>query len=443
MREAVRWLFFPLLLIIGGGICTAVGQEVSHSRVEVAKGEDGSFFLRRNGQAYLIKGVGLQGGSLQLLAKCGGNSVRTWAVESLSEPVDGKSLLDRCQELGLTVTVGLWVKHERHGFNYQDQESVRRQREEIVAAVRRYKNHPAVLMWGLGNEMDGPMSDGANAPVWSELNELAALIKKEDPNHPVMTAVGGLSPLRMEYIRKYYPNLDVLGVNTYGLAASIPGLLRNCGWQKPFVLTEFGPLGHWEVPRTAWGAPIEPSGGQKARTYAANYQAVMKDGAKTCLGTYAFIWGYKQEVTPTWYGMMTPAGEKLPVVDAMGRIWSGHSPPNPCPEIEFLRTPLRETVVAPDSEATAIVKASGAGESSLTYEWTISDEIVAPKEGGDFQPPPKEYPQCILKTNGDGSVLIKIPSRPGPYRLFVTVRDGKGGAAAENVPFLVVRPSQD
>ena len=32
-----------------------------------------------------------------------------------------------------------------------------------------------------------------------------------------------------------------------------------------------------------------------------------------------------------------------------------------------------------------------------------------------------------------------MPPQPGAYRLFVTVRDGKGGASEDNVPFQVAR----
>ncbi|MCC5024095.1 MAG: hypothetical protein J6386_15485 [Candidatus Synoicihabitans palmerolidicus] len=40
-----------------------------------------------------------------------------------------------------------------------------------LTTVRRYRDHPAVLMWGLGNEMEG---DGTDPRVWRELETLAA-----------------------------------------------------------------------------------------------------------------------------------------------------------------------------------------------------------------------------------------------------------------------------
>lgn len=408
------------------------------SKVEVRKAADGSFTLLRNGQPYFVKGVGGFDIRLDLLAQCGGNSIRTWGIDSLVDTVvDGRTLLDHCQELGFTIAAGLVVKHERHGFDYSDPKFVRRQRETIREAVRKYKDHPAILVWCLGNEMDGPLSDGANSVIWKEVNELAAIVKQEDPHHPVMTAVGGLSPLRLEYIRKHYPNLDILGVNTYGKATLIPEMLREAGWDKPFIVTEFGPSGHWEVRKTPWGAPIEQSSRQKAASYAAA-QKLMTTGAKeTCLGTYAFLWGNKQEVTSTWYSMLLPAGEKLPVVDAMARAWSGEWPANRCPEMESFTTGLREATVEPNAELSAQVKVSDPDQDALAYEWTVMRESTDVKEGGDFEKAPDAHPECIVHNGNDGTAVVKVPSRPGAYRLFVTVRDGKGSAVSENVPFLV------
>ena len=79
---------------------------------------------------------------LQTLAECGGNSIRTWGIESLSQPVDGKPLIDRAQELGLAVTAGIWLGHEHHGFNYSDEAQLEKQRDAVRAAVRKYKDPP-------------------------------------------------------------------------------------------------------------------------------------------------------------------------------------------------------------------------------------------------------------------------------------------------------------
>ncbi|MBT8442609.1 MAG: hypothetical protein KJO76_09515, partial [Gammaproteobacteria bacterium] len=78
--------------------------------------------LLRAGEPYFIRGAG-GGGSLEQLAAAGANSVRTWGADDIDE------LLDEAHALGLTVTVGIWLGHERHGFDYNDDTQVREQLE--------------------------------------------------------------------------------------------------------------------------------------------------------------------------------------------------------------------------------------------------------------------------------------------------------------------------
>ncbi|MDA0282225.1 MAG: hypothetical protein O3B86_02615 [Planctomycetota bacterium] len=91
--------------------------------------------LLRNGEPY-INGAG--GDSyLAELAAVGGNSIRTWSTEKLDV------ILDEAHKHKLTVCVGLWLGHERHGFDYQDEISVGKQLDACMSAVRKYKDHPA------------------------------------------------------------------------------------------------------------------------------------------------------------------------------------------------------------------------------------------------------------------------------------------------------------
>ena len=46
-------------------------------------------------------------------------------------------------------------------------------------------------------------------------------------------------------------------------------------------------------------------------------------------------------------------------------------------------------------------------------------------------------PSVQLRVLPGGEVELLAPSRPGAYRLFLKVRDGRGGASAENFPFFV------
>lgn len=423
-------LLIPAVIVVSTALAAGGG-----SVVKIGKSADGGFELLRDGKPFFIKGAGgVQ--NLDELAKFGGNSIRTWGIEQLDEKIDGKPLMDRAQELGLAVTAGIWLKHERQGFNYSDPEKVKQQRDEVRAAVRKYKDHPALLMWGLGNEMEGPTADGSDPRIWKELEELAKIVKAEDPNHPVMTVIAGAGATKVRGVMSYYPGIDVLGVNAYGGASGVGKALKDAGWNKPFVLTEFGPLGHWEVHKTKWGAPVEPSGRDKAGSYYATQTNVVGDGKGLCLGTYVFLWGQKQEVTSTWYGMFLKSGEKLPTVDAIVYAWSGRWPENRCPKIMRIETPLREAVVGKGQEIKVAAEAKDPEGDALAYEWKVFQETTEKSVGGDAEAEPPTVEGCVVSQTG-GEATIRTPDKPGPYRLFLTVRDGKGNASADNIPFLV------
>lgn len=401
----------------------------------ITKNEAGHYVLMREGKPYFIKGGGGQD-HLDVLVEHGGNSIRTWGIESMQATIDGVPLLDHCHDLGITVCVGLWLGHERHGFDYGDPASVQKQRDDVREAVRKYKDHPAILMWGLGNEMEGPDSNEPKAYLWKELNVLASIIREEDPLHPIMTVIAGASPVKVQGILQDYPSLDILGVNSYAAASSVANDIQAAGWKKPFVLTEFGPSGHWEVPTTSWGAAIEPKSREKAASYYVTQSGLLEDAKSICLGSYCFIWGQKQEKTSTWYGMFLSTGEKLPQVDAMSKAWTGKWPSNRCPRVNGIESDLYQATVAPGVRVKAKLPATDPDQDPMTWQWIVQAETTEQSVGGDFESVPKIYENSIVEQNGD-EVVVVTPTKPGNYRLFAIVRDDRNAASAENICFRV------
>ncbi len=53
--------------------------------------------------------------------------------------------------------------------------------EEMKARVVQWKDHPALSLWGIGNELSAGYK---NRKVWSAVNEVARMIHQIDPNHP-------------------------------------------------------------------------------------------------------------------------------------------------------------------------------------------------------------------------------------------------------------------
>jgi Glycosyl hydrolases family 2, TIM barrel domain len=406
----------PFAARAGGGTPTVV---------KVIRDESG-YHLLRDGRPYVIKGGGGRH-YLEALKEAGGNSLRTWGEDDL-EP-----LLDQAQGLGLTVTVGIWLGQERQGFNYADAESVRREVEKARGFFRRYRRHPALLMWGLGNEMEG---SGENPAIWRTVNEIARLAKSEDPDHPTMTVIAEAGGRKISQFMSLCPDVDVLGINSYGGLKTLPKRLADAGLDRPYVITEFGPAGPWEVRKTTWGAPIEPTSTEKAKTYLVHYSGSIAAQRGRCLGSYAFLWGHKQEATATWFGMFLPSGERLEVVDAMTFAWTGRWPANRAPELSALTTEARDAELVPGTKFTAKLDATDPEGDPLVVRWEIRSESVDRRLGGDRETEPPAHPESFVEAMGL-KAIFRAPTRPGGYRVFAYLYDGKGGAACANAPFAV------
>lgn len=402
------------------------GNLAAQSKV-VLEGSRGDFRLLRDGQPFVIKGVG---GDSQLaaLAASGGNSIRTWGVDNLDK------LLDEAHRHQLTVCVGLWLGHQRHGFDYQDEQAVLQQLEDSLRAVRRYKDHPAVLMWGIGNEMEG---DGKNPAIWYAVDHIAREIKQLDPHHPTMTVIAELGDGKLGSLERFCPHIDIVGVNSYGGISTLAERYRKAGGTKPYIVTEHGPHGPWEVEKTAWGSPIEATSTAKARQYADGYQVAVAQQQGLCLGSYAFLWGHKQETTATWFGMLLPDGSKLAAVDAMTECWTGSPPKNRCPQIDSL-TVDRSNKLKPNESVTAVLTAADPENGPLAVRWVLRHDSGTIGVGGDAQAEEQIFSSAVRAD--DMRAVVTIPEGGGGYRLFAYVQDGRGGAAVANVPLFVDAP---
>lgn len=397
-------------------------------KVEVTQ-IDGQWTLMRDGEPYYINGAGGKG-DLDVLAGAGGNSVRIWSAD------DAQEILDAAHERGLTVMFGLWAQHERHGFDYNNEAAVQDQLEYFTEVVRKYKDHPALLLWTVGNEVDLFYT---NFAVWDAVQDIAEMIHREDPNHPVATVTAGLHRQEIELIMEKCPDIDIYGVNTYQSTCSIAENLREYGWTGPYIISEWGPDGHWEVPKTEWQAPIEQSSHEKALKYQERYQCIKND-SEMCIGSYVFLWGQKQETTSTWYGLFTADGEYTEVIDYVSHSWTGEWPENRAPSLDsVLVNGMRkgeDIYLTSDEKYKATVFASDDNTTRLNYQWQIFPESDDIKAGGDVESEP--VPELgLIKRQRRNQITFRAPKEEGAYRLFITVTDNAKKVAYANVPFYV------
>jgi hypothetical protein len=425
-----KYRLIPLILsLITSMVHSQSGDPLTPVKVEI-RFMDSSYQLFRGGQPYFIKGTG---GSAfpDRIAAYSGNSIRTWGTRG------AQTLLDTAYKYGLTVLMGLDVTAERHGFNYDDTAAVRKQLDRLRDEVIKYKDHPALLGWGIGNELNLQYK---NPKVWDAVNGISKMIHQLDKNHFTTTVLAGINKGLIDYIKAKTTDIDILSVNTYGGLSTLPRAISQSGWDGPYMVTEWGPTGHWEGLQTAWKSPIEETSSEKAAVYRSRYEyGVQSDKAK-CLGSYVFLWGQKQERTPTWYGMFTEKGEESEVIDVMQFLWSGNWPGNQAPHIYSLQLNNKKAVenvyLQTGQTYNALAVVADPDNDVLTYRWELLPEATDLGTGGDFESRPKPI-EGLLTADKNGKAIVKAPEKAGAYRVFVYITDGNNNVATANVPFYV------
>ena len=390
----------------------------------------GGYGLIRNGNRFFAKGT-CGASLLDRVGPAGGNAVRLYGTKGL----------EQVQASGLVALVGLDFKRQGSEVDYLNAGQVAAQRARLVQKVRELKSNPTVLMWVLGNETESSAkTDTQRLAIWRAMNDAARAVKAADPDHPVTISLAGTR--WVHEVSQNCPDLDLLGVNTYGGIFSLASQLSAAGWRRPYVVTEFGPIGHWEAPHTPrpWNTPIEADSTSKAATYRAGYAAGIANQPR-CLGSFVFLWGHKQEKTHTWFGMFLDEDDApVGAVDAMTLCWTGKPPADLCPAIG----PKKLALSGPASHEYAAlarinceldVQDPEGKPLAITFELR-RDVADAPQTGGDPEPPTEPLAGAVVSHSGNKAV-IALPAGKGNYRIFAYARDPGGRAATVNVPVRV------
>lgn len=391
---------------------------------------DQGYRIFLNGEPFYIKGAGVHGGSISALAEHGANSLRTWSTEN------AEKVLDEANENGLKVMMGIWVSLERHGFDYNNSAAVKEQLESIKKKVKKFKDHPALMIWGIGVEMN---LQSKNPKVWDAVNDISKMIHKVDPNHLTTTPLAGMDKELVALVGTRAPDLDFISTQLYGPMDHLDEIIKASTYDGPLLVTEWGATGYWEVEKTSWDAPLENHSSKKADLYLSRYKNGIASQSQV-MGSFVFLWGQKQERTPTWFGMFMPDGKETESVDVMHYVWNDQWPENRSPRLEdfTLNGKKAEQSIYLKAGQTyqAEVIARDLDDDPLIFGWEIRRESVATQTGGD-----KEYIPASIKNSFsnsiDGKTEMLAPSGKGAYRLFITVEDGQNHAAHANIPFWV------
>jgi hypothetical protein len=402
----------------------------SDVKTVVIKKDGAGYRLFVNEKPYFIKGAGGYK-YYEKLKDCGGNSVRLWSIDGARE------CMDKAQSLGLTVTLGIDIGHERKGFDYNDKKAVKEQFERVKKEILEFKDHPALIMWGVGNEVD---QFANNFKVWDAVNDIAKYIHEVDPKHPVTTMLAGVPVKHIKEIVKRCPSLDLLSINAFKWIVPVRKDITDAGWKGPYLIGEWGASGYWESDKVPWGTFIEETSTQKAEACEERYKKGILENNDRCVGSYVFYWGWKQARTHTLLSLFSEDGRETGILDMLQKEWTGTDRPNKAPSIVPIGIDDKEThkgvYLKPSTQHMAYTDSKDPDGDKLYYYWEIYYESKETKEGGDTEAKPQSLNDLIV--DGKGKALsFKAPKEEGPYRIFVTVFDSYNHIATANAPFFV------
>lgn len=399
------------------------------ARVEIKPSGEGSWSLRVDGEPYEVRGVTFSGTGgpaaydedCRRLASIGVNTLRTWGAGK-----DTPALLDAARRHGLRVMLGLWFRHGRPGaeaddsFDYvADAAGVAAQQASVLESVRACKDHPALLLWGVGNEVFLNLPESAKPAYAAALENTCREIKKLDPDHPLVAVDAWTKAV--PWIEKLCPSVDAHGVNTYGPGiAALPAALRAAGSTRPWIVTEYGSRGDWDTRPDANGVKLEVGDDEKYRTITDAWNKTLRPEreAGRCFGLFVFNYGNSFGYTNLKHGLLLGESTR-PAWHAVREIYLGEKPSPPLPRIIAFR-------VLPDSPASA-----GWITGELQVSGTEGDPVSV-SFAGNFRGAPtrKERDAVVPLESKPGPTpttwLVKVPATPGALKLYALVKDTRG-----------------
>ncbi len=396
---------------------------------------NGKWQIMRNGEPFFIKGASagaLTESDYKNMQQYGGNSIRLYGFSNTT-----RSLLDMASKYGLTVMLGIWFVPEEM-FDYSDTKATSAKIEEVRTQVRLYRNHPALLAWGIGNEVVGENSSDA---MFRFMNDVSIMLHQEDSNHITSIVACGITTKLANKIATQIPDLDFVGVNYYAGIPTIYPEIHASKLKKPYVVTEWGVNGPWEVGLTQWGCPIEDCSRLKANLFRDRYKSYISAYEGTCIGSYAFLWGDKDEGSPTWFGLFCN-GNAVEQVDELSKAWTGSYPINRAPSI--LSSKLNgsankyNTVLTKSSENLYTQKILDLEGDTMNVEYIVQPYNSTEGLISDNSHTMKYIPGMIYE---ETTTSCKLKFTEGmdekAYKLYVIVKDTKGRTATEVFPFRV------
>ncbi len=410
-------IFFCLLIL-------RAGSSFAANKVELVGGAD-NWKLLLNGEEFFVKGLCWsvdinkenEDYYFGLIKELGANAIRVWGIGD-----DTQYLMDTLARHGLMMDLGIWL--QQHGWvDYINNDDYKeRTMKEIEENVRKFKNHSALLMWNIGNEVIFTLKTEEEKIAYAKyLEEICRMVHGIDPNHPIVSTSSWA--FSFPYFKEYTPSLDIYGTNCFGLEGILKAgkELDKLDIKSPYLVTEFANTGDWEAPLDENGQPIDVSGVEKAQSYRDIWQkAILKDKDRNCLGGFVFIFGDKEDYGGVWYNLFMD-GKKRMSYWAVHEIFTGRKTENLPAQIQEFTIDKTCRLEPGEKIIIKLVVLDPEGD-SLDYEFKISGL--------------SEYGNKVVKLKSErlyeNTFVARVPLKWGIYRIYAYVTDAEGNLTIES-----------
>ena len=426
-------------------------QPVKTARVlhnKSIKGSWGNYSLQVDGKPFYIRGVAYNTGQswrdgnypltrnqlekdFEAIQEMGCNTIRRYHPS-----IYDNNILTIASEKNLKVMFGFWF--DPNVDYYKDSVSVKRYIKLVEQSVSKYKNNPAILGWNIGNETSGLMKNAFDRPYLSvvrkaymEMIELMAKrIHELDTEHPVFTSLEHSPEFESEVIgfKKYAPSVDVIGVNSYydEQISQVQKIFQSHDTSRPYLVSEFGPKGYWNRYYTDYSVHdlvLEQTDNDKSLMYAEEWKKYILKNKHYNVGGIAYCWQDRYEGSQTWFGLTDFQGRKKPTYYALQNLWLHNNFPAASPSI-YIVGPQVELHANDIYQFVALAKTPG----YTNFEWRLCYEDYLEES-------------LVIKQSNNNKVTIKMPARPGNYRLYVYASNGQDNIVTASYPYVVIKRS--
>ncbi|MGA5164417.1 discoidin domain-containing protein [Streptomyces pseudogriseolus] len=417
------------------------GTPPATGAVEVT-GSQGNWQLTVGGQPYTVKGLtwgpAIADAPTYLpdVKSMGVNTIRTWGTDGGTKP-----LLDSAAANGLKVVNGFWLQPgggpgSGGCVNYVTDTTYKNTMlTEFTKWVEAYRNHPATLMWNVGNESvlglqncySGAELEAQRNAYTGFVNDVAKKIHSIDPGHPVTStdAWTGAWP----YYQRNAPDLDLYSMNSYGDICGVREDWEQGGYTKPYLITEGGPAGEWEVPDDANGVPDEPTDVQKAEGYTKAWNCVTGHRG-VALGATLFHYGTEHDFGGIWFNLL-PDGLKRLSYYAVKRAYTGTAGNDNTPPVVSALAVSPASSAPAGGEFTVRADVRDPDGDPITYKIFLS---------GNYANGDKRLIEASWRSTGNGTFAVRAPEKLGVWKVYLQAEDGRGNAGIETKSVKVVAP---